>query len=172
MNDTAAWEAEIAIPALLRHARNTYGGTMRKALAEAGYDDIPRNGLYVIGGLALGAGDVPLGQLVRELRISKQAAGQLVDALVMRGYLDRTVDAQDRRKLNVALTERGQAAAAVQAEARQRIDQALAERVGEADVRKFRRTLAVLIDIGHEAADDSDGGRLQQRPRKAAGGTR
>ena len=48
---------------------------MRKALDEAGYDDIPGNGLYVIGGLALGAEDVPLGQLIKELRISKQAAG-------------------------------------------------------------------------------------------------
>ena len=65
---------------------------MRKALEEAGFDDVPKNGLYVIGGLALGAGDVPLGQLVKELGVSKQAAGQLVDTLVLRGYLERTPD--------------------------------------------------------------------------------
>src|SRR6185437_6422907 len=87
----------IPLPALLRHARTAYGSAMRGALEEAGYSDIPKNGLYVIGGLALGAGDIPLAVLIRDLRISKQAAGQLVDALVSRGYLDRTVDGEDRR---------------------------------------------------------------------------
>jgi len=61
---------EIVMPALLRHARTTYGAAMRRALADAGYDDIPGNGLYVIGGLALNREDVPLAQLIRELRVS------------------------------------------------------------------------------------------------------
>src|SRR5579863_3639916 len=111
--------APIPLPALLRHARAAYGLAMRKALEAAGYDDIPKNGLYVIGGLALGAGDVPLAALIRDLRISKQAAGQLVDTLVTRGYLARNVDEQDRRRLVVALTDRGRAAAATQAVARE-----------------------------------------------------
>jgi DNA-binding MarR family transcriptional regulator len=105
-------EFAVPLPALLRHARTTYGTAMRRALAEAGYDDVPKNGLYVIGGMALGEGVIPLGQLIRELRISKQAAGQLVDMLVMRGYLQRAVDEADRRKLTITLTERGRAAAA------------------------------------------------------------
>ena len=83
------WYEEAALPVLLRHGRNTYGAAMRKALDTAGYDDIPGNGLYVIGGLAFGAPEIPLGQLIKELRISKQAAGQLVDTLVTRGYLER-----------------------------------------------------------------------------------
>lgn len=146
--ETTVWHTDVVTPALLRHARNTYGGAMRGALAEAGYDDVPRNGLYVIGGLALGAGDVPLGQLVRELRISKQAAGQLVDTLVMRGYLERAMDPEDRRKLNITLTERGRAAAVAQAAARERIDAELAARVGAEDVERMRRALAALVDIG------------------------
>src|ERR1700761_5078175 len=106
------WLEEIVMPALLRHARTTYGAAMRKALAEAGCDDVPKNGLYIIGGLALGAGDAPLGQLVKELGVSKQAAGQLVDTLVLRGYLERMVDEEDRRRLTVTLTARGRMAAA------------------------------------------------------------
>ncbi len=141
---------DVVIPALLRHARNTYGSAMRQALAEAGYDDIPGNGLYVIGGLALNRADIPLGQLILELHLSKQAAGQLVDTLVTRGYLDRTPDKEDRRKLTVALTERGRAAAAVQGAARDKIDAELLARVGEEDVRRTRRTLAALIEIGHQ----------------------
>jgi DNA-binding MarR family transcriptional regulator len=142
---------DVVLPALLRHARSTYGIAMHRALAEAGYDDVPKNGLYVIGGLALGAGDLPLGQLVKELRVSKQAAGQLVDTLVLRGYLHRAEDANDRRKLTVTLTERGQAAAAVQAKAREKIDKELLARVGQENVNRTRKTLVVLIDLGREA---------------------
>ncbi len=123
---------------------------MRRALDAAGYDDIPKNGLYVIGGLALGAGGVPLGQLIKELGVSKQGAGQLVDTLVLRGYLNRTVDADDRRKLTVTLTERGRAAAATQAAARETIDAELTSCVGPEAVSCTRRTLAVLIDLGRK----------------------
>ena len=136
------------MPALLRHARATYGGAMRRALEEAGYEDIPKNGMYVIGGLAMGAGGVPLGQLVKELGVSKQAAGQLVDMLVLRGYLDRAADPEDRRKLTVTLTERGRAAAAIQKEVVKRIDAELASRVGKEEILCARRVLGELIGIG------------------------
>ena len=137
----------VPLPALLRHARTAYGAAMRKALESAGYDDIPRNGLYVIGGLALGAGDVPLAALIRDLRISKQAAGQLVDTLVNRGYLARSVDEQDRRRLVVTLTDRGRAAAATQAIARARVDADLLARVGPECVRQARVALEALTEM-------------------------
>lgn len=152
MPSQPAWYETVVTPALLRHARTTYGAAMRRALDAAGYDDIPGNGLYVLGGLALGADDVPLGKLARELRLSKQAAGQLVDTLVTRGYLERSVDPADRRRLVVALTERGRAAAAVQAKARERVDNALADRVGRDDIAVMRRTLAALIELAREPA--------------------
>lgn len=144
---------DLVMPALLRHARTTYGGAMRRALDRAGFDDIPANGLYVIGGLALGAEDVPLGALIRDLRISKQSAGQLVDMLVMRGYLERQVDSADRRRLVVRLTDRGAAAAAVQGKARAAVDAKLAARVGAGDIAATRRTLSALIDIAIEARE-------------------
>jgi DNA-binding MarR family transcriptional regulator len=147
---------DIVTPALLRHARTTYALAMRQALAQAGYGDIPRNGLYVIGGLAFGGGNVPLSKLIRDMRISKQAAGQLVDTLVTRGYLQRAVDKDDRRKLNVTLTERGAAAAVAQASARETVDAALIASVGKEHVRIMRQTLAALIDIGRRHECDSD----------------
>jgi DNA-binding MarR family transcriptional regulator len=156
MTDPKPFFEEIAIPALLRHARNTYGSAMRRALEEAGYDDIPGNGLYLIGGLALERQDIPLGQLIKELRTSKQAAGQLVDALVNRGYLERSVDKEDRRKLTVTLTERGRAAAATQAAAREKVDAELIAAVGPEDVSRTRRTLAVLVDMGCQPGADQE----------------
>jgi DNA-binding MarR family transcriptional regulator len=156
MNEQLPWYEQIVLPALLRHARNTYGVAMHEALAKAGYDDVPKNGLYIIGGLALGAGDVPLSQLIKELRVSKQAAGQLVDTLVLRGYLERTVDSEDRRKLTITLTERGRAAAAIQAGVRAQIDNELVACVGEEFVRHTRRTLAALVEIYHKRAGEQE----------------
>jgi DNA-binding MarR family transcriptional regulator len=157
MTTTKVIPNELVMPALLRHARTTYGVAMRRALVEAGYDDIPGNGLYVIGGLALNREDVPLAQLIRELRISKQAAGQLVDTLVTRGYLERAVDKEDRRKLTVTLTERGRGAAAIQAAAREKVDAELLAAVGPEDIERTRRTLVALIDMGCQSENAQDG---------------
>src|SRR5579871_143230 len=55
---------------------------MRIALERAGYDDIPRNGLYVIGALA--HAETSLHDIVRALRVSKQAAGRPSRAWVAR----------------------------------------------------------------------------------------
>ena len=147
MADDEPWFEEIPFPALLRHARTTYGSAMRRALEEAGYDDIPANGLYIIGGLALEDRDIPLSQLIRELGTTKQGAGQLVDTLVIRGYLTRSVDALDRRQLIIALTDRGRSAADIQRKARESIDAALLARIGDRDVHAARRTLAALIEL-------------------------
>jgi len=92
------WYETTVIPALLRHARTAYGTAIRKALAAVDCDDVPKNGMYVIGGLTMGAGGVALGQLVKELGVSRQAAGQLVDTLVLRSYLERAPDPDGRRK--------------------------------------------------------------------------
>ena len=156
MNEQQPWFEEIALPALLRHARTTYGKAMRKALDDAGFDDIPGNGLYVIGGLAMNKPELPLSQLIQELRISKQAAGQLVDTLVSRGYLERAVDKDDRRKLTVTLTDRGKAAAEIQSAARGKVDAELTASVGADDILRTRRTLAVLIDIGRQGEEDGE----------------
>jgi DNA-binding MarR family transcriptional regulator len=154
MTDEKPWYDTVFIPALLRHARTTYGGAMRRALNAAGYDDIPGNGLYVIGSLALEG--FPLSQIIRQMNVSKQAGGQLVDALVLRGYLDRTVDPEDRRKLNVTLTNRGRAAAAVQSQAREKIDAELLQRVGEKAIGHARQVLGTLIEMGREDENEPD----------------
>jgi DNA-binding MarR family transcriptional regulator len=140
------WHLDIVTPALLRHARTTYGSAMRIALEDAGYDDIPPNGLYVIGALAMDE-TMPLSQVIQDLRVSKQSAGQLVDALVTRGYLDRDTDPGDRRRLTVSLTARGRDAASVQAAARQEIDEALVAAIGADNVDVMREGLAALIDL-------------------------
>ena len=99
---------DIVIPALLRVARRAYGHAVRELVAEAGFDDMPRNGPFVLGGMANRGGTAA--GLIRELGITKQAASQLIDTLVLRGYLEREVNADDRRSYRLRLTEAGQAA--------------------------------------------------------------
>jgi DNA-binding MarR family transcriptional regulator len=143
--------SDTAFPALLRAARRTYGSAVRNALADAGCDDVPRNGSYVLAAIARTA--VPLSRIIQELGVSKQAAGQLVDTLVARGYLDRAPDPGDRRRLTITLTPRGHAAAEVIRSAVGQVDADLARRVGPEYVAHARATLAALIEAGHDTGE-------------------
>ena len=80
----------------------------------------------------------PLSEIIGQLGLSKQASGQLVDTLVARGYLDRSIDPDDRRRLVISLTERGHAAATVIRAAVDKVDADLASRVGAAHLADMR----------------------------------
>jgi DNA-binding MarR family transcriptional regulator len=142
---------DIALPALLRAARTTYGSAIRASLVAIGCDDVPRNGAFVLGAIARKG--APLGDVIRGLGVSKQAGGQVVDTLVVRGYLDRAPDPDDRRRLTVALTERGKVAAAATRKAVDRVDAELAARVDAEHIAHTRATLGALIDLAHDAAN-------------------
>jgi len=140
--DTPTPLENLALPVLLRFARAAYVSAIRAAQEEAGCDDMPRNGTYVVGAVA--RGHAPLSDVIQELGMSKQAAGQLVDTLVLRGYLERAADPQDRRRLTLTLTERGRAAAQATRAAIAGIDAALTERLGAESIARTRDTLAAL----------------------------
>ncbi len=142
----AAWP----FPALLRGARAVYGAAIRQALDEEGDDDLPPNGPYVIAAVA--GTSAPLGDVVRQLGVSKQTVGQLVDTLEMRGYLERSIDPEDRRRLVVRLTERGQAAAAVIRSVADVVEADTVSAVGTERVRAARAVLATMIHRGRADA--------------------
>jgi DNA-binding MarR family transcriptional regulator len=130
--------------------RGAYRSAVHKALAGGGFDDIPRNGSYVLSAIAHGG--APLSDVIAHLGVSKQAAGQLVDTLVVRGYLERAMDLSDRRRLVVSLTERGSAAAAVVRTAVDAVDVALETQIGAERMTDIRWTLAVLASLGGDHA--------------------
>ena len=138
----------VALPALLRAARNTYAAAIRAALAATGFDDIPRNGIYVLGSIARNG--APLGQIIKDLRVSKQSAGQLVDTLVLRGYLERTINPEDRRRLSLSLSDHGRAAAEVSRAVVDGIEAELLSRVGPENIAATRLTLHTLIGMGRD----------------------
>ena len=144
-----------SLPALLRAARARCVAEVRRALHEAGFGDIPANGIAVIGDIARGG--APLSTIVRDLGASKQATGQLVDLLVRRGYLDRAVDPADRRRLTVAPSERGLAAAAVARAAGERLETELARQLSPEWIAHTRAALQALAGIEEEGDEPRHG---------------
>jgi DNA-binding MarR family transcriptional regulator len=144
------------IPGLLRAARKAYGTAIRVAFGDAGFDDMPRNGAYVLARVY--DDDAPFATLARELAISKQAVSQLIDVMVMRGYLERSPDAEDRRRMLLHLTPRGRAAATVAWEAATAVDEALLNQLSAEGVAALRSGLIALCEL----ADAVEGSALDR----------
>ncbi len=144
-------EIEINIPALMRWARGSYGNAVRRSLAIAGYDDLPRNGAFVLGGMARLGGSAA--DMIRGLGVTKQAASQLIDTLVLRGYLTREVDAEDRRRLTISLTERGRGAAETVRGAVVSIDAELEAAITPAELAGLRAGLTALAEINRQQTE-------------------
>jgi MarR family len=135
---------------LMREARDVYRGAVRRALDRAGCDDIPRNGTLVLTGLDHRSSDPafsPQAGVVTSSRLSKQAASQLIDTLVLREYVERRNDPEDRRRMGVRLTARGRTAARSIQTATEAIDAAIADLITADELRGFRTGLAAYRAI-------------------------
>ncbi len=91
--------SDLATPALTRAVRGTYARSIRVHLRAMGVDDLPRNGAFILFS-AEGAADARE-ELAAGLGVSKQAVSQVIDGLVNRGFLDRTTDPSDRRRITL-----------------------------------------------------------------------
>ncbi len=139
-----------SIPALLRWARSCYGEAIGSQLARAGFDDLPRNGPFVLGGMAHWGGSAA--EVIDGLGVTKQAASQLIDTLVLRGYLAREINPEDRRRMSIELTERGRAAAAAVRSAIESVDDDLAARLTLSELSGLRAGLTALTEIREQRA--------------------
>jgi len=146
---------QASIPALMRAARGSYAQAITARLAAAGFDDLPRNGPFVLGGMANWGGSAA--GMIHGLGVTKQAASQLTDTLVLRGYLTRRVNPEDRRRVVIELTERGRAAAAAVSAGVAEVDARLAEAISPAELAGLRAGLAALAEIkGRAGPADPD----------------
>jgi DNA-binding MarR family transcriptional regulator len=136
---------DVVLSVLLKRGRGVYGLFIRDALADAGFSDMPANGGYVLG--LVDPDGMPLSDVIADLGVSKQTAGQLVDTLVVRGYLERTVGPDDRRRVLVTLTDRGRSASAVVLATAEDIDTRLVSVVGTERMTHTKETLAALLDL-------------------------
>lgn len=150
------WYEDVPVPQLMREARDVYRDAVRRALEGAGCDDIPRNAVFVLADLNHRAPEPtfsPQADVVASLGLSKQAASQLIDTLVLREYLDRRNDSVDRRRMEVRLTARGRTAAIAIRSATDRIDATVAQLVTADELHGLRAGLAAYRVI-HERSGD------------------
>lgn len=145
MHPPAKSDPRRSLAALLREARTTHILAIRPQLARWGFTDMPRDGVFVIS--TIRDTQVAASDLARKMGISKQAVSQLLDTLVLRGYVERSLDSRDRRRTKLRLTRRGARVASVCREAVDRIEEQLVERLGARCVAHTRMTLTALIEL-------------------------
>jgi DNA-binding MarR family transcriptional regulator len=99
----------------------------------------------VLGGMAGDRGSAP--DLVRQLGITTQAAGLLIDTLIVRGYLERRESPDDPRRTIIELTGQGRAAAEAVGAGVEAVDAELAQLVSPAELAGLRTGLVALTEI-------------------------
>ncbi|MCI4317217.1 MAG: MarR family transcriptional regulator [Thermoplasmata archaeon] len=134
---------DVPLSALLRAAQRTYVEAVERVHADRGFDDLPPTGDYIIG--AMNWSGASLEAVIAWMGVSKQAVSQAVDTLVARGYLQRTRDRADRRRVKLTLTPRGRWAGAAARAAVLGVDKVLDSRLGSGTILQTRAALSELI---------------------------
>jgi DNA-binding MarR family transcriptional regulator len=152
--DDDSWYQSVGVPGLMRAARGWYARVIGAAMAEAGFDDMPRSGTFV---LALLIHAESLDHLTADLGVRKQALPELIYTMIMRGYLERAAAPPTDGHI-VRPTERGRAAERVISETSARVDAMLRERLGADGFDSFCTGLLALAERrkshGHPGDED------------------
>ena len=82
--------------------------------------------------------------LAARMQITKQGAGQIIDDMQERGYVQRRPDPSDGRARLVYLSPRGEAALAAARRFHKRYEQRLARSIGADAVASLRRALETM----------------------------
>jgi len=144
--------AEPDIGILLALAYQQFVTDLHVDLGERGFDDLARSDGYVFR--ALDAEPLTTSALADRLGVSKQGAGQLVDDMSRRGYVQSRPDPSDGRARLLELTTRGRQALAAARDFHRRYEQRLARRHGRAPVDDLRAVLTAMAPTyGNGALD-------------------
>jgi DNA-binding MarR family transcriptional regulator len=87
-------------------------------------------------------------ELAVHLGVTKQAASQLVDDIVLKGYAERRAHPDDARARLIVLTERGWACTRAAEEAAAEVVREWSELLGEGEVRALRDRLGRIAPYG------------------------
>ena len=100
-------DPQLDLPWLVLRAATELVEQIQESVAESGFDDVrPAHGFAFV---RIAQGDATVMELASHLGTTKQAASQLVEQLVARGYVTREPHPLDGRARVLRLTERGTA---------------------------------------------------------------
>ena len=117
---------------LLARARRSWIEQIRERMQEAGFPGYRRTDAGILGLLL--QRPLAIGQLGEAMGISRQAARQMADGLVERGYATFGADEADARRTLVVLTPRGKAYGRAIWMAQDDLNDTVRSRVSEADL--------------------------------------
>lgn len=127
---------------LLLLADQEFVRELRASLAAQGFDEQGRSDGFVLR--SLGAAPMTISALAERLEISKQGAGQIVDDMESRGYVERHPDPTDGRARLIHLSKRGQAALAAARKFHQTYERRLRKDHGDAAIDAVRAVLTSM----------------------------
>jgi DNA-binding MarR family transcriptional regulator len=119
---------------------------LRSTLAGQGFTDQGRSDGYVLR--TLGASPLTVSELAERLEISKQGAGQLVDDMERRGYVERHPDPRDGRARLLRLSEHGREALAAARRFHRRYERRMIREHGAEAVAGLRALLEAMAGPG------------------------
>ncbi|RZS33895.1 DNA-binding MarR family transcriptional regulator [Herbihabitans rhizosphaerae] len=141
--DTQALE----LSALVLGAANTLVDGIHSGVVARGFDDLrPAHG-FAFARLAPDGATV--GELAEHLGVTKQAASQLVEELVGKGYVERQPHPFDARARLVVLTEQGSACTRAADAAAADVVRPWLNQLGAKRMRALRDDLAKIAARGH-----------------------
>lgn len=113
-------------------------------LGERGFDGVRFSDGLIFQHLV--AAERTIGELAQRMEVTQQAASKAVADLQRRGWVELTVDPDDRRSRLVGLSERGRAAVAASRVVRAEMVGELLRECGPDDMDAARRVLATMIN--------------------------
>ena len=132
---------------LLARARRSWIEQVRERVQEAGFPGYRQSDAWILALLL--ARPMAIGQLGEAMGISRQAARQMADGLVERGYATFGTDDADARRTLVVLTRKGKTYGRAIWTAQDALNERVRSRVSEADLAAAEAVLrAVFPDDG------------------------
>lgn len=131
---------------------NAYVQTLVRELAERGFDDLTPNSVRLLS-LIDGDGSRST-HLAQRLRRTKQAVGQTVTELELRGYVERARDPRDARARLIQRTGRGDAVLEAGLDIKRDLDAMVVAAIGMEELHGLARGLQRLTAL-FRSEDDS-----------------
>ncbi|UQU66980.1 MarR family winged helix-turn-helix transcriptional regulator [Couchioplanes caeruleus] len=134
------------LPALVLGAARSLVDGIDEGVRARGFADVrPAHGFAFV---RLSHGGATVMQLAEYLDVTKQAASQMVEDLVTKGYVERRPHPDDARARLVVLTEKGWACTRAATDAADEVLRPWAERIGPERLAALRADLAGLATPG------------------------